>query len=608
MSPSQNSQGDRLNAALIILTCFSTTVLSAFSVSGPSIALPSIGHDLDLSQAELQWICSAFALSSGCFLLLFGRLADIYGRKLVFLFGTMIAGVSSLACGFAQTRTQIILFRAVQGMGSAATVPAALGILAHTFPPSFRRTVAFSVFSAGNPFGSGLGYILGALAGQYSAVKWRAVFFIGSGIALLSFIGASLVFKNDRATKDTNVKVDWLGAFFITTGLASILFVLGEGTIPGLNSGWLALILVLGLIQIILFVLCEQYLGKHCRFSRDNCPPLMRLDLWTRANGKFAVMQAIAFYEWCAFMSWMIWVQLYYQLYEHYTPVQTMIRLLPMSITGLLLNVLISLIINRINVLWLLTSGTLSTSLACLLFAVIKPTFSHSYWAFGFPASVLAVCGVDFIFACGTLFVASVARKGEESVAGGVFQSVAQLGKAFGLAISTSVYNGVVFLDSSSTSHSTSHSREGAPVPSLRAFKAAQWTAFAFATTSFVLAVLFFRNVGIIGHKPTTNSDSESTSPKLESESQTQTQHSNSDSNQESKNLSLTRVDSTLTFDTFVIVDKPSTSSACTSTKTEENSSICHEDEDCSSTKELSPSGPGPLSVPRHCASCDSLI
>ncbi|GJJ06805.1 hypothetical protein Clacol_001001 [Clathrus columnatus] len=278
MSAPSNQERDRLNAALIILTCFSTTVLSSFCVSGPSIALPAIGHDLGLSQTGLQWICNAFALSSGCFLLLFGRLADIHGRKLTFLLGTAMTGIFSLACGFARTKLQIIIFRALQGMGGAASVPAALGILAQTFPPSSRRSIAFAVFSAGNPFGSGLGYILGAVAGQYSPIRWRAIFFIASGMAAFSFISALLVFKSDRPGKDIDRRVDWLGATFITMGLASILFVLGQGGMPvkGLDSGY--------------------YLAKRpaCR------PPLMRLDLWSRANGKFAAMQGIAFLEWLA--------------------------------------------------------------------------------------------------------------------------------------------------------------------------------------------------------------------------------------------------------------------------------------------------------------------
>ncbi|GJJ06804.1 hypothetical protein Clacol_001000 [Clathrus columnatus] len=217
----------------------------------------------------------------------------------------------------------------------------------------------------------------------------------------------------------------------------------------------------------------------------------------------------------------------------------TMLRLLPMSITGFVLNVIVGFVVRRVDVLWLLVTGTLATGCGCLLFAVIDP--SAPYWAFGFPASILSVWGADFIFACGTLFVARVAHADEQSLAGGVFQTVAQLGKAFGLAITTNVYNSVAM-----SHHHPLEEPHMANTPPLEAFKAAQWTGFGFAILgsyktikqifsgyrnniyvfpALILALIFLRGVGIVGHRDTTNlSKSTQSESEIEAQSQTGTQ------------------------------------------------------------------------------------
>jgi len=226
----------------------------------------------------------------------------------------------------------------------------------------------------------------------------------------------------------------------------------------------------------------------------------MRLDLWTRAGGKFAAMQGIAFLQWCAFMSWALWAQLYYQTYKNYTPVRTMVRLLPMTVTGALLNVFVGLVVGWLDVLWLLIIGTMATGGACLLFALIDP--SATYWAFGFPASILAVWGADFIFSCGTLFVARVALPHEQSVAGGLFQTLTQLGTSFGLAITTIVHNKSVRRETAKEGIVPDRLASNASLEAmLKGFKAAQWAGFGFAMGALLLAVLFLHGVGVVGGK-----------------------------------------------------------------------------------------------------------
>ncbi|KAJ6498367.1 putative efflux transporter [Mycena vitilis] len=139
-------------------------------------------------------------------------------------------------------------------------------------------------------------------------------------------------------------------------------------------------------------------------------------------------------------------------------------------------------------------SGTLLTSTGALLLALIRPP--APYWAFGFPSPIVAVFGADFVFAAGTLFVAKVARGEEQSLAGGLFQTLTQLGTAFGLAVTTIVHNAVA------DRHPNLRGAEGQGAP-LEAYRAAQWTAFGMGVLCTLLAAGFLRGVGPVGvHGP----------------------------------------------------------------------------------------------------------
>ncbi|KAF7978435.1 hypothetical protein HWV62_614 [Athelia sp. TMB] len=475
MSTTELPPRSLLNICGIILTCTTAMVINTAASTSISIALPSIGRDLNIGASTLEWVVSSFSLSSGCFLLVCGRLADLYGRKMTFIIGTMWLLIFSIACGFAQTGVQLNILRGIQGIGSCASMSAAIGILANAFPAGRLRSFAFATFSAGAPLGAGIGFVLGGIIDELSAAKWRGNFFLLAGLCALSVLLAIPSVDKDVRDPTVDRRVDWVGAALVTVGFVFITFALGEGSVApsGWKTSYIIVLLILGILFVVLFALFQHYLA-----TKSTRPPLMRLSVWTRANGKVAAMQLIAFFNWAAFMSWSIWCQLYYQNYQGLSPLQTMVRLLPMPIVGLLLNLIIGFAVERIDVLWLLVAGTACTGGACLLFAVIDPAVS--YWAFGFPAAVLSVWGSDFIFSCGTIFVARSALPDEQSVSGGMFVTITQFGTALGLAVTTTIKNEVIASQSAklgvSPNDATSHA-------SLDGFRAAQWGGFAFSMT-----------------------------------------------------------------------------------------------------------------------------
>ncbi|KAI9433575.1 efflux transporter [Lactarius indigo] len=488
----------------IVAACTGAQMTSIGLGPAYAISVPYVGKDLHIQKENLQWILNAYSISSACFLLLFGRLADLYGRKRVWLIGYSILVVFGIGSGFAQSEKALDTLRGIQGIGSAAVIPASLGILAKAFPPGQSRSIAFATFSAGAPVGAIFATVLGSVLTQVTKPTWRTPIFLLSGVALASMMLGLFVFEEDEPSTEEDTRVDWIGAALITAGLVLIVFVLSDS--PVAHKGWksphIIALFVIGVLLVLLFVAWQYYLERRLENpdlprTRWTAPPLMKPSMWTRANGRFAVMQTIACVNWAAFTIWIVWVELYYQTYLNLSPIHTMLRLLPMFASGIVANILIALTIARVDVMYIVAIGTLLTGCADVLFAVIDP--SAPYWAFGFPAACLIVLGADFTFASGTLFIAKVSLPHEQSVAGALFQAMTQIGSAIGVSVSTIVFNSVLRTQSKQLGVVADAQGDNVPLPAqLKAYKAAMWTGFAFGILCTLLCV-FMRGAGIVG-------------------------------------------------------------------------------------------------------------
>ncbi|KAI0636360.1 efflux transporter [Trametes polyzona] len=511
VSSTQHSRRSVVRDVVLICSVTLCMIVNIANLSGVGIALPTIGRDLNIVEEKLQWIINAYSLSSGCLLLFFGRLADLYGRKWTFLCGCAWLSVFSIGCAFAQDEITLDVLRGVQGLGTAAAVPASLGILAHTFPPSLIRSVAFATFAAGAPVGAAIGSGVGGVLTELTSQSWRSMFWFLSGIAALCCLGGAFSIDQDKPYELDDRRVDWLGAFLGTAGLTLIIFALSQGSIAsdGWKTGYIIATLVIGVLVVGIFVVWEQYLESlqdkpEAQHQWWTPPPIMNVSIWTRAKGKLGAMLVIAFLQYGGFQSFSYWVQLYYQNFAGLSPIQTMVRLIPMFVTGCVCNVIVALVVGHVDVMFLVVIGTVFTGVANLLFAVIDP--AAPYWAFGFPGAILSVFGADFVFAAGTLFVAKVCLPHEQSVGGALFNTLTEVGAAFGTAISTIAFNGA--LRRQSREHGVEPNLAGTNAPreaQLVAYKDAMWTGFAFPLFGALLAVLFLRGVGIVGYKQEAN-------------------------------------------------------------------------------------------------------
>ncbi|GAA6001617.1 uncharacterized protein JCM10292_004960 [Rhodotorula paludigena] len=480
----------------ILLTCSMTLamMLNIMQVQSVQLALPTLGNDLDIRTTNLQWLISSYSVAFGGLLLLFGRLADIYGHKKIFLAGMLWFIIWSIACGFAQNEVSIDFFRAMQGAALGAAIPSALGILGSSFPPGQRKTYAFALFSAGAPLGGSMGAVLGGVLTEYAPITWRAIFHVSAGIGALIGISAFFLVPPDRAM-DKSLSVDWVGGFLITAAVTLLTFALadGEGAPNGWATPYIPALLVVSVILFVAFWFYERYLEQ-----RTTRAPLMITSIWFK--GRFAVVQLIGALGWSSFASYMFFCSLAFQDYMRLEPVLATVRFLPSSVTGFILNVIVAILASRVPAQILIALGCLGTGLAPLLFAV--QDYSDTYWRYQFPAMILSVFGADFIFACGILYVSQVAGQGHQALAGSIFNMSTQIGTGIGLAINTVVQSRVtqsrverMGLEYDPNGHST-------PLEAVHdGLTAAFYACAGFAFLALLISVTCLYGIGKVGHR-----------------------------------------------------------------------------------------------------------
>src|SRR3954471_16469152 len=213
MTPAHTGRTKWLALALLALTQF-VIVIDASIVN---VALPSIGRALDFSQDDLSWVVNAYTLTFGGFLLLGGRLADVIGRRRMFMTGLVLFSVASLAGGLAQSEGWLIIARAIQGLGAAIVSPAALSIITTTFREGGERNRALSVWGAVAGAGGAAGVLLGGILTD--SLGWEWVLFVNVPIGLIAAALAPRLLVESRSDEPGR-SFDLPGAVSVTAGLA----------------------------------------------------------------------------------------------------------------------------------------------------------------------------------------------------------------------------------------------------------------------------------------------------------------------------------------------------------------------------------------------------
>ena len=220
----------RWKALAVVCAAFFMTILD---VSIVNVALPSIKDSLNFSNDNLQWVLTAYAITYGGFLLLAGRIADLFGRRRVFVVGVIVFSIASLLCGLAWSEAALIAFRAVQGFGAAIITPSALSIVMTTFEEGAERNKALGIWGALGGGGAAVGVLAGGVLTKY--LGWEWIFYVNVPVGAIALALTPRFVRESRAERETSQ--DLGGAATVTPGLALLVYAVSKAPDYGWSSG-----------------------------------------------------------------------------------------------------------------------------------------------------------------------------------------------------------------------------------------------------------------------------------------------------------------------------------------------------------------------------------
>jgi len=402
-------------ALALLATAQFMVILDATIVN---VALPAIQHSLGFASAsDLQWVVTAYALVFGGFLLLGGRLADLFGRRRMLLIGTAIFALASLLGGLAQGSTELIVFRALQGLGGALLSPAALSLVLTIFKEGPERNRALGVWSMVAGGGGAVGLVLGGVLTQY--VDWRWTFFInvpiGLAVLLLArrFVPASLPTNKER--------VDVLGALTITGSLMAAVYALAKAPDYGWGDARTIGIFAAAAVLMAVFIINER-LVKH---------PLIDLSIFKRRNVTAGTIIQVLLPA--AMFSMFFYLSIYLQGILGYTPTETGIANIPFTLTIIAIAGVLSRQAAKINPKPFLVAAPLLVA-GGLLYLSRLPIDSN-YWIDLLPGIALMASGMAITFVLVTVMSTSGISHKESGLVSGLLNTSQQIGGALGLAV-----------------------------------------------------------------------------------------------------------------------------------------------------------------------------
>ncbi len=406
----------------ILVLLAAAQFLVVLDASITNVALPSIGRALGFDQSNLSWVVNSYVLTFGGFLLLGGRLADLLGRRKVFMSGLVLFAIASLTAGLAQTEAMLIASRAAQGLGAALLSPSALAIVTSIFAEGKERNKALGVWGAVAGAGGAVGVLLGGILTEY--LSWRWVFLVNVPVVLL-VLPLVVRIVPESLKGEGHRDFDIPGAVTITAGLSLLVYALVNAAEVGWGS---AETLGLGAAA---FVLVGVFLGIESRAAN----PLVPFGIFgsrTR-NGSYLVGLLLA----ASLFSMFFFVALYTQQVLGWDPLKAGLSYLPLSATIILGAGMGSEIANRIGFKPVLATGMFCTTVGLLWFTQIDVDGSFVGDVLG--PSMVAGLGLGLAFPGATVGGTSMVREDEVGLTSGLINSAQQIGGALGLAVLSSI-------------------------------------------------------------------------------------------------------------------------------------------------------------------------
>jgi EmrB/QacA subfamily drug resistance transporter len=384
-----------------------------------NVALPSIREDLGISISELEWVVNGYALTFGVLLLSGGKLADMLGRRRIFIVGLVIFTASSFFCGFANSAGVLIGARVVQGVGAALMNPATLSIITATFPPRQRGT-AIGIWAGVSAMALAFGPLVGGAITEHA--NWSWVFYINVPIGILAIIAARLFIDESRDMSEQ--RLDPLG--LVTSAIA--LFALTYGLIESNSRGW-GDPLVLGcLVVAAVFFVVFALLERHQRL------PMLDLNLFR--NRSFSSANAVMLLIGLAMFGTFFFVSLFVQNVLGFSPIQAGATFLPMTMFIIFVAPVAGKLADKIGPRALMVPGLTLVTASLVLFSLQDE--QSTFWTL-LPALLVGGLGMALAMAPTTTAAMHAVPIDKAGVGSAVINSMRQVGGSIGIALTGAI-------------------------------------------------------------------------------------------------------------------------------------------------------------------------
>jgi EmrB/QacA subfamily drug resistance transporter len=403
----------------LVVVCVGTFML-LLDITIVNVALPKIAIDLKASFSDIQWVVDAYALTLAALLLTTGALADLLGRRRVFAIGLALFAFTSLLCGLAPSALFLILARAGQGIGGAIMFSTSLALLAQEFHGR-ERGVAFGAWGATIGVATAVGPLLGGALTE--GLGWPSIFFINVPVGIA---GAILTLTKVPESRNENAtQVDWFGTVTFTGALFLLVFAVIRGNAEGWGSAPIVVLFAGGVLLLAAFLVAQ--------FTRKNA--MFDVSLFRKPT--FAGVSIVAFAMSSSMFAMFLYLTLYLQTILGFSPLQTGLRFLPVTVVSFFFSVASGNLSTRVPVRLLLSIGLVLIGAGLLLMRGLSAT---SGWTALLPGFIAAGAGVGLVNPALASTAIGVVPPERSGMASGINSTFRQVGIATGIAILGAIF------------------------------------------------------------------------------------------------------------------------------------------------------------------------
>ncbi|THU86518.1 MFS general substrate transporter [Dendrothele bispora CBS 962.96] len=390
------------------------------------VCLNDIETDMNQDPTIVQWVLTAFNLTFGSFLLLSGRISDIYHPKPIFILGFFIVGIFGIGAGFVHNIIGLIIIRAIQGIGASMTIPSAISMLTSAYTDPESRGIALTFFASAGTLGLCLGFVIGGVIVQFAS--WRWVFWGIACVAVpISLASIWLIPVPSLRMNSKGKKMDYPGVFSLTASIILLIFAFSQAPTVGWGTARVLAPLIVALLVLCIFFFWQTRLSDQSA--------LIPSKMWFIPN--FLILILVSFSNQIYFIGPVVLYSNYYPIHYGWSPLTIGLHFLPTGIVSGIICIIFPRQILRLPPKTVLVAGQAMAGLFGILYAFAYTR--ERYWSFTFPAMILATAGSSVTYLVSNVGVITSVPVDKVGVGSAVFNAAQQVGSAVNVAIVTTI-------------------------------------------------------------------------------------------------------------------------------------------------------------------------